>query len=64
MAEWDHVETFVPPKFELEQPNIELLAEEISRLGPGGIPFEFHDNDFDLILPSLDPDEAVQMLVS
>ena len=58
------VETFVPPKFELEQPNVKLLAEEISRLGPGGIPFEFSDNDFALIFPSQDPDEAVQMLVA
>ena len=65
LAEWDHmVDTFVPPKFELHEPDIELLAEEISRLGPGGIPYEFHDNDFDLILPSLDPEEAIQMLVS
>ena len=58
------VETFVPPKFELEQPNIELLADKISRLGPGGIPYEFYDDDFSLILPSQDPDEAVQMLVT
>jgi len=58
------VDTFVPPKFESNQPDIELLADEISRLGPGGIPYEFCDDNFSLISPSQDPDEAVQMLVA
>ena len=52
------------PRFELYQPDISLISNKISRLGPGGIPFEHSFDPFDLISPTADLDETVQILMA
>ena len=44
-----------PPKFQLVEPDIDLIVPAIERLGPGGIPFEVY-TDFGLDDPNAKPD--------
>ena len=58
------VQSRIYPWFRLHQPDISLISDKISQLGPGNVPLEHSFDKFALVSRTTDLKKTVQILMA